>query len=255
MKIIFSRPINLFLLFGLLNFSVFSQDNKQNVYLQISSGNTFYFNPVTYTRSFSPALEVLLIKGKDKVDAKTQTYLQVGLGYNHNVQEFAVVWPGTAPTKPVLDNFNTNEFLFNLGGIFRCAITEKWNLNVYFGLQMGHNHTWTNDQNAIITMYRAKSTGTPFSWDHPSEPFDSSGSNIIIARRVPYKWEYLQFYIGTGVQFQYQATQQVSILFGFKPRFSFYTNYITEEIEPGTKLNCASVKLTMQASVQFKLFR
>ncbi len=136
------KPISLTLFFCLAISSLFSQTNQQKVFLQISGGNTTYINPSTKTNTFAPGGEAFLIGSFNKNDsAKIEGCFLAGVTFTHSTEEYNVLWSTSNSNQPVRDNFFTNEFLFNVGGMRKNKLSKNISLNISLGIQFGPNYT------------------------------------------------------------------------------------------------------------------
>ena len=254
MKFYSCKYILLFLVFSLCRSLLFSQASHEKVFFQFNLGNTTYLHPTTETGGFAPCAEVILLRSFNKSDSlKRESYFLAGITYAHDVQTYNVLWGGSNSNKFVKDNFYTNEFLFNLGGLVKFKLAKTISLNVGLGLQVGPNYTYTNDPYGNVTTYRLKavqdphliqSMATKYTWQY----------NSGIWGQKEYNWEYFQFYAFGMIQMEAKISKKTAFILGVKPRVSFYKNELSEEVD-SKDFNHAAIKMYLNLGLQVKLFK
>jgi len=236
--------MKLFLFFCLISVSVFSQREKQTVFIQADCGFTSYINPSTKVLGSSPSAEIIFSGNLSKKDSSKATACFIaGFGFVRTTQVYDVLDYNVVNT--VKDNFYTNEFLLTLGGMAKINLSKKMYLNIGGGIQIGADYTWSPAE--LVAIYKI----VPI---NPSQGVTPQNGYKTVSELTPYKWEYYQFYLFGKVQFGVNISKRVSIFAGFTTRVFIYKNDISNEADM-LQFNYAPIKLTSNIGLQAKLFK
>ena len=144
--------MKLSLLFCLIGIYVFSQAEKQTIFLQADYGYTSYSNSAT-TKGLCPTAEVLFTSNASKKDSLKVTFcFFTGFTFIRATQVYEVQPYNSVHF--IKDIFYTNEFLFNMGGLAKINLSKNMYLNIGFGGQMGGDYSWSKDPFLSVSIAR-----------------------------------------------------------------------------------------------------